>query len=43
MKSVLEAAPVMNQIAKNAAKHPVIAEYLAADGDSPFTGLNILE
>ena len=43
MRSVLEAAPVMHQLAKNAAKHPIIAEYLVQDGNSPFTGLNILE
>ena len=41
MKSVLEAAPVMHQLAKNAAKHPIIAEYLAQDRNSPFTRLRV--
>ena len=36
MKSVLEAAPVVHQLAKNAAKHPIIAKYLAQDSNSPF-------
>ena len=42
MKSVLVAAPTLNKLAENAAKHPIIAEYLAEDGNLPFTGLNLL-
>ena len=42
MKSVLVAAPTLNKLAENAAKHPFIAEYLAEDGNLPFTGLNLL-
>ena len=31
-----------SKIAENAEKHPAVAEYLAADGSLPYTGLNCL-
>ena len=43
MKSVLDDAPTVLKFANNAEKHPIVAEYLAADGNLPYTGLNILE
>ena len=43
MKSVLDDAPTVVKYSNEAEQHPIVAEYLAADGKLPFTGLNIME
>jgi len=41
-KVIATSAPTVLKLATKAKQHPAIAEYMAADGAKPYTGLNIL-